>query len=79
MVTQTATVPTFFLKIDLYAFTPKAVASASAKSGMGTSLNVMVMLDTTASMNQSDPNCSIAGATKLKCAQARAQSLLQGA
>lgn len=78
IVTETANVPTYFLQIfGLKKFAPTATAKAAAKGGSGTSLNVMVLLDTTASMNNADSNCS-GGSTRIACAQAAAQALLSG-
>ncbi|HEY4028928.1 MAG TPA: pilus assembly protein TadG-related protein [Caulobacteraceae bacterium] len=78
VVTQTASVPTYFVKIfGINSMTPTATASASAKGGAGTALNVMVVLDTTASMQDRDSNCS-GGSTKIACAQAGAAALLNG-
>jgi hypothetical protein len=54
-----------------------AIATASAKGGYGRSLDVMLIVDTTASMNNSDTSCSIKGATRLTCAEAGARTLLQ--
>jgi hypothetical protein len=39
-------------------------------------MNVMLVLDTTASMNSSDPGCSIHNATRIECAMAGVQQLL---
>ena len=54
-----------------------ATATASS-SGSGGPLDVILIVDTTASMNSSDTSCSKAGATRLTCATAGAQALLQG-
>ena len=54
-----------------------ATATASVRGGVGKSANVMLILDTTALMNNSDPGCSVSGATRLTCAEAGARTLLQ--
>ena len=54
-----------------------ATATAGVRGGVGKSANVMMIVDTTASMNTSDPGCSVSGATRLTCAEAGARTLLQ--
>jgi Flp pilus assembly protein TadG len=54
-----------------------ATATAGVRGGVGKSANVMLIVDTTASMNTSDPGCSVSGATRLTCAEAGARTLLQ--
>lgn len=91
VVTETATVPTYFLKIfRVNNFTLTAKATASAKGGQGEALNVMVVLDTTPSMSSADTNCTnevpdpnhagrfLSSPTKMQCAQAGAAALLVG-
>ncbi len=59
VVTQTATVPTYFLKVlGINSFTARATATASAKGGPGEAQNVMVVLDTTQSMTNTDSHCA---------------------
>ncbi|MGA8742039.1 MAG: hypothetical protein WB561_12720, partial [Terracidiphilus sp.] len=83
-VTQQATVPTFF--IGMLAFWSKnppnslrlnAVATAAMQSGPPQQVNVAVVVDTTASMasNDNDPLC---GKTRIYCALAGVQTLLEG-
>jgi hypothetical protein len=55
-----------------------ATATAGMKGGSGKALDVMLILDTTASMNNSDSNCSVSKATRVMCATAGARALLQG-
>jgi len=57
--------------------TVTATATAGAKGGVGKSANVMLIVDTTASMNTADTGCSVSGATRLTCAEAGARTLLQ--
>ncbi len=57
--------------------TVTATATAGAGGGTGTALDVMLILDTTGSMNSSDSSCSISGATRVICAEAGARTLLQ--
>ena len=82
-VTQQATVPTFFARA---LGIRSATISASSKAGAGggsqaAQYNVMIILDTTASMNSTDSNCKNAkGAslTREDCAKAGALELLTG-
>jgi len=55
-----------------------ATATAGMKGGSGKSLDVMLIVDTTASMNNADSNCSVSKATRITCAMAGARALLQG-
>jgi flagellin-like protein len=76
-VTQTATVPTFFAKVLGFNSTTVTVqAAASAKGGSTPPLNVMIVLDTTASMNNADTSCG-SGQTRLSCALNGVQTLLK--
>ena len=79
-VTQTAVVPTFFAAvIGFKTVTVSATATASSKGGAAPPLNVMMILDTTASMNTTDPSCSIPGISnpsRLNCAEYGVQTLL---
>ena len=52
-------------------------ATAGGGGGTGTALNVMLILDTTGSMNTADSSCAISGATRVNCAEAGARTLLQ--
>ena len=53
-----------------------ATSIASARGGNVKGYDVMILIDTTQSMNTLDTNCSIAGATRLTCAEAGAQQLI---
>jgi len=75
-VIQQVTVPTFFAKvIGIGSMTLRATALAAMKGGTPVPANVMVILDSTASMqsSDSDPNCKAAtgmsNPTKLDCAK----------
>jgi len=68
-VQQQATVGMWFLQvIGIDTMTVKAESTAAAKGGNPVSLDVMVVLDTTASMSSSDPHCS-GGSTRIACAK----------
>jgi hypothetical protein len=54
-----------------------ATATAGAGGGTGLPLDVMLIVDTTASMNTADTSCSVSGATRETCAEAGARTLLQ--
>ena len=77
-VSQQVTIPLVFGGfIGKSTETITATATASAKGGGTTkALDVMLVIDTTASMNDADTSCSISGATELTCAEAGAQALL---
>jgi Flp pilus assembly protein TadG len=83
-VAQQVSVPTFFAKvIGINSITLKASALASMKGGTSAPGNIMLVMDTTASMNDrdSDPNCKtatgIANPTQLDCAKWGARVLFQ--
>lgn len=76
-VRQQATVPMLFAPVlGINSMTVSATSTAGLAGGIPKPLHVMIVLDTTASMNQSDPNCSIAKATKEVCALAGVRVLL---
>ena len=79
-VTQTAVVPTFFAGVlGINSVTVSATATASSKGGSTPPLNMMIILDTTASMNNTDANCTVPGKsnpTRLDCATYGVQVLL---
>jgi len=78
-VTETANVPLYFARIFGATTVPIGVTSyALGSGGKSQQLDVMVILDTTASMNTADTSCSIAGATRLDCAFAGFRTLLTG-
>jgi Putative Tad-like Flp pilus-assembly/von Willebrand factor type A domain len=82
VVTETATVPTFFAKIfGVKSMKISATATASAKGGGGAPYNVMMVLDTTQSMNTTDTNCTVPGIsnpTREQCAIYGVRILLSG-
>jgi Flp pilus assembly protein TadG len=53
-------------------------ATASSNGGMTHPADVMIIVDTTQSMNNSDGNCEISGATRIQCALNGFQTLLKG-
>lgn len=76
-VKQQATVPMWFAQIiGVPPMTVSATATAGAAGGTAVPLDVMIIVDTTASMNGADTSCSIAGATRLVCALAGVRTLL---
>ncbi len=77
VVRQAATVPlTFARLIGIPSMNIATTSTAAANAGKPKPLDVMIVLDTTASMNTADPSCSIRGATRLTCALAGARTLL---
>jgi hypothetical protein len=77
VVKQQAIVPMWFAQIlGVRNMTITATSTAGRTGGPPKSLDIELVLDTTASMNTADSNCSIRGATRLTCAEAGAQSLL---
>ncbi len=77
-VKQTATVPTYFMK--LFGFNSLSVSSQATASMQGAAQpwNVAVILDATTSMGSTPPSGSCKGySTLFKCAEAGVQSLLQ--
>jgi Flp pilus assembly protein TadG len=76
-VKQQASVPTFFGNvIGVSSLSISATATAGAKGGKATPMDVMIIVDTTSSMNSADSSCS--GATRIACALGGAQALLSG-
>ncbi len=79
VVRQVATVPLFFSRVVGWStMNVKATATASAKGGIPTPLDIMLVVDTTASMNNS---CSavvsgISNPTRLDCALAGMRALV---
>ena len=75
IVTQTATIPTFFAGIlGIHKMTLSATSTA-ARGAKPLPYNLAIILDTTPSMNTYDNNC---GATQLQCATQGVQVLLNG-
>lgn len=80
-VKETATVPMWFAQILGFPnFTLTATSTASARGGIGQALNVMILLDTTASMQSGvDNSCGLgSSATREQCALAGVRTLLSG-
>lgn len=79
VVQQQATVPLYFAPIfGVNSVQISATSTAGGGGGKPNALDVMIVLDTTASMNSGDTHCSISGATREDCAVAGVRSLLQG-
>lgn len=77
VVRQQTSVPTYFTRLfGFSAFAISATSTAGAAGGKPMPLNVMLVLDTTASMNTGDSNCSLKNATRLDCALAGVRTLL---
>jgi hypothetical protein len=80
-VTETATVPTYFLGIVGISSIPiTTVSEASARGGPQQALHVEIIIDATASMSSSiDNGCGLGNnATREQCALAGVQAMLQG-
>ena len=81
-VQEQAAVPMWFAPVLGFAstYTLTATSTASARGGLGQALNVMIILDTTNSMQTStDNSCGLgANATREQCALAGVQTLLSG-
>jgi len=76
-VSQQAAVPTFFARLfGMSSWNISATSLASARGGMQQPVDVEIILDTTASMNNADPNCDISGATREDCALGGVRTLL---
>lgn len=76
-VTQTASVPTFFARVLGIQSIPLSVtATAAARGSVAVPYNIAVIVDTTASMNDTDSN-SQCSTTRIKCALAGVQTLLE--
>jgi Flp pilus assembly protein TadG len=77
VVTQQATVSTFVGSVlGIGSVNISATATAGSKGGKSKFLDVMLVLDTTASMNTTDSGCS--GITRLNCALTGVRALLSG-
>jgi Flp pilus assembly protein TadG len=78
-VSERATVPLWFSEIfGLTSFSTTATSTAGARGGVGEALNVMIVLDTTASMSSStDNNCGLGSSSSREaCALAGVKTLL---
>ena len=78
VVKQQTDVPLFFAKMFGSSSMQVSVTAIAGKGGAPKPADVMVILDTTASMNSPDPSCSVAGSTRLDCAMAGFRTLLSG-
>ena len=80
-VTQSASIPTFFLKAFGRTTFAISAAAKAAKAGGGTRpLNVMFVLDATGSMSSIDSSCTVPGLsrpTRFQCALYSIQSVLK--
>lgn len=79
-VTQTGKVSTYFLKLFGYPeFNLASSATAAAAGGAGTPMQVMFVLDSTGSMNNDDPACTVPGIahpTRYQCATYSIQQVM---
>lgn len=76
-VKQQATVPLYFGQVlGIGAWQISATATAGARGGSTQPADVMLVIDTTASMNTADTSCSISGASREDCAMAGFRTLL---
>lgn len=77
VVKQTATVGLFAAQALGLATVEISATATAVRGGASLPLNVMFVLDTTASMNTADARCSIANATRLQCALSGMQAIMQ--
>jgi Flp pilus assembly protein TadG len=78
-VTQSTDAPLYFARIFRATTLPiSTTAYALAAGGKTQQVDVVVIVDTTGSMNTADTSCSIVGATRVDCALAGLRALLQG-
>ncbi len=76
-VKEQASVPTFFARVfGVKTLTIGATATAVARGGSAAPFNVMIVLDTTDSMNSADNSCSIKNSSRLDCAMAGVRTLM---
>ena len=81
-VTQTATVPTYFLKIfGIPQFALTSSATAAMAGGAGTPMQIMFVLDGTGSMGDAETTCDdpatgVANSTRWKCALYSVQQVM---
>lgn len=77
VVQQQTTVPLWFAPIlGFRSLLVTVTATAGASGGQAKPLDVMLVLDTTQSMNNADSSCSIRNATRLVCALAGVRTIL---
>ena len=76
-VTETASVPTYLARVlGINSVPVTTTAYALRSGGQSVAQDIMIIIDTTASMNNADAACS--GATRLNCALGGFQTMLQG-
>lgn len=79
VVQQQAVVPTYFTRIAGFSsITVTSTSTAAIASGVIKPVEVMLLLDTTGSMNEADKGCSVAPKTKFACAMKGAADLMTG-
>jgi hypothetical protein len=77
VVVEQATVPLYFARVlGINSWQISAISTAGGRGGSPQELDVMIILDTTQSMNNTDSTCS--GNTRIACAEAGIQVLLNG-
>ena len=86
-VTQTATVPTYFMRIFGHMTdTVSATGTALMRGSQSTPYNIVILIDATGSMNTTDTNCPIKGSngnnsggylSRLQCAEQGIQTFLE--
>lgn len=77
VVRQVASVPTIFARLlGIRSFPIAATSTAIMSGGKPVPMEIAMVLDTTASMNDPNSSCSVAGATKLTCAMAGGRTML---
>ena len=77
-VTETATMPTFFMKVLGISTIPVAAQATASMQGSAQPWNVAIILDATPSMNSTDPYCTQSGSTAEQCALTGIQTMLKG-
>ena len=75
-VLETASVPTFFMKILGISTIPIAAQATASMQGVVQPWNVAIIVDSTGSMNTADSNCT-GGVTEFQCALNGVQTLLE--
>ena len=76
-VTETASVPTYLARVlGINSVPITTTAYALRSGGQSVAEDIMIIIDTTASMNNADSGCS--GATRLNCALGGFKTMLQG-
>lgn len=79
VVRQEAVVTTYFTRIaGISSITVSSTSTAAIASGVIKPVEVMLLLDTTGSMNEADKGCNIAPKTKFACAMKGAADLMTG-